>query len=199
MRSFKIKQSGFSHWLFPIAGIIWFLGALFAITWVGESKFKEFDPSLRLSSEMMSLSMEDELVAVLNNPKSPVDFKNNDFAGRILHVVQGECFCETLSEAHQNTLNQWAETKNIHFQTIQIASLAALTRFVPSTPAVIVLNKNNDLVYLGPYSTGMGCFQDSGLVDERIRPYFDEVNGVAALSEVRAAIQSEAKGCYCPT
>lgn len=141
---------------------------------------------------MMSLSMEDELVSVLASMPNGL----NSSRGRaiVYHVSQGDCFCETLSESHKKTLNEWAFDKQISYQTLALNSIPALSRFVPSTPAVIVLNQQNELVYLGPYSTGMGCLQDSGLVDERIKSYFQNTN-----RPLTATIQSEAKGCYCAT
>ena len=208
----KSMQNGLRRWLLPLAALVWFCGAFFAINWVGESKFTDFDPQLRLSSEMMSLSMEGDLLDVLSNQpeiimqsaviqnaviKSGVmqSSSNTDVSnGKILHITQGDCFCETLSESHQITLNQWATSQKIAYQSVNIANVPGLSRFVPSTPAVIVLNKSNELVYLGPYSSGMGCFQDSGIVDARIKPYFQN-----ASTAFNATIQSEAKGCYCAT
>jgi len=148
---------------------------------------------------MMSLSMEAELVSLLpaNVEQDDVNNVDSDYEnakGTIFHVTQGSCFCETLSESHKKTLNEWASSEQISYQHIDALSMSSLRRFVPSTPAVIVLNKNRQLVYLGPYSTGMGCFQSSGMVDERIKPYFQ--NPAATL---HATIQSEAQGCYCAT
>jgi hypothetical protein len=40
----------------------------------------------------------------------------------------------------------------------------------------------------------MGCFDDTGLVDTKIKAHFEREN-----SEFRALIQSEARGCYCAT
>jgi hypothetical protein len=197
--SIRKPESKSSRWIFPLAAVIWFCIAFWAINWVGESKFKDFDPELRLSSQMMSLSMEGELVSLL-----PASFNQGELEniednpesenGTIFHVTQGSCFCETLSESHKNTLNNWALSERISYQNIDISGIPEIQRFVPSTPAVIVLNKNRELVYLGPYSTGMGCFQSSGMVDERIKPYFQN-----AAAPLRATIQSEAKGCYCAT
>jgi hypothetical protein len=194
---------GISRWLFPLAAVIWFCLAFWAINWAGASKFSDFDPELRLSSQMMSLSMEAELVKVLSasvaqngleNVESDITNDSENVNGTIFHVTQGSCFCETLSEEHKNTLNEWASSRQISYQNIDVSAMSELRRFVPSTPAIIVLNKQRELVYLGPYSTGMGCFQSSGMVDERIKPYFQN-----STAEFRATIQSEAKGCYCAT
>ncbi len=192
-----------SRWLFPLAAAIWFGIAFWAINWVGASKFTDFDPELRLSSQMMSLSMEAELVKLLSNSTEQNAIENGEGGitddgenvnGTIFHVTQGSCFCERLSEGHRDKLNEWASSEQISYQNIDLSAMSDLRRFVPSTPAVIVLNKNRELVYLGPYSTGMGCFQSSGMVDERIKPYFQN-----STTEFRATIQSEARGCYCAT
>lgn len=196
-------DQGIRRWLFPLAAVIWFCIAFWAINWVGASKFTDFDPELRLSSQMMSLSMEAELVKVLSasvgrnaleNSDSGIISDSESVNGTIFHVTQGSCFCETLSEGHRDKLNEWASSEQISYQNIDLSAMSDLRRFVPSTPAVIVLNKNRELVYLGPYSTGMGCFQSSGMVDERIKPYFQN-----STTEFRATIQSEARGCYCAT
>lgn len=204
-----LKHGGYSRWLFPLAALIWFCTAFFAINWVSQSKFTEFDPQLRLSSQMMSLTMEDDLLSVLLDSPELASLENVQEAkvgapeGIIFHVSQGDCFCETLSESHQNTLNQWAANQGLHYQNLDLNKVPGLSRFVPSTPAVIVLNKENNLVYLGPYSSGMGCFQDSGMVDARIKPYFQsaliESDSLGTASIKNATIQSEAKGCYCAT
>ena len=170
------------RWLLPLAAVVWFCIAFWAINWVGESKFKE--------AELLSLLP----VSVGQYGLENIDSDAENVNGTIFHITQGSCFCETLSESHKNTLNEWASSEQISYQNIDVSSMSTLRRFVPSTPAVIVLNKNRELVYLGPYSTGMGCFQSSGMVDERIKPYFQ--NSAASL---RATIQSEAKGCYCAT
>lgn len=209
-----------SRWLLPAIVVFWFCIALIAIDSVGKSKFKDFDPELRLSSELMSLSMETELTDILSTvvfgtPKETkqqealnsqsysvsnasanamLSSHSNDDNGTIIHVVQGNCYCEKLSIAHQQSLNEWASNEGIGHRNLNVSDLPELRRFVPSTPAVIVLNKVNELIYLGPYSVGMGCFEDEGLVDSKIKPYF---SGTAAT--LPATIQSEAKGCYCAT
>ena len=69
------------RWLLPLAAVVWFCIAFWAINWVGESKFKDFDPELRLSSEMMSLSMEAELLSLLPAPEFA--FKAVDIFGAL--------------------------------------------------------------------------------------------------------------------
>lgn len=189
-----------TKYFFLSVALLWFCAALLAVQWVNESKFKDFDPELRLSTEIMSLSMEKELESTLSayfssvSASSALASYSNSQMGKIIHVFQGRCFCETLSQSHQQTLNTWAQDKRISFQSLDILALPELTRFVPSTPALIVLNQNNELLYLGPYSTGLGCFDDSGLVDIKIKPYFEDDN-----KYFKALIQSEARGCYCAT
>jgi hypothetical protein len=186
---------GCNRWLMPVVGLIWFILTVFSIIWVGDKKYNEFDPQLRLSSAMMSLSMEEDVVSLLPVKIHPRDNQFTDIIGTIFHVSQGNCFCESLSKAHKSALNEWALARRVTYQNIELSNYPTLREFVPSTPAVIVLNSKRELVYLGPYSTGMGCFQNSGMVDERIKPYF-ESDGAP---ELNATIQSEAKGCYCAT
>lgn len=176
-----------ARWVYIVVAFIWFAAALFAVNWVGTNKFTEFDPKLQLSEAIMSLSFEDEFTELL--PLSEINRAN---IGQIYHVFQGDCFCERLSESHRNSLNLWAQSNDVGYQQLNIREHPNLQQFIPSTPAVIVTNQQGDLVYFGPYSSGFGCFENSGLVDEKIDAYFAQEN-----PSEKAYIQSEAEGCYC--
>lgn len=178
-----------SRWLVLLITLLWGVFALFAVKWVGQEKFVEFDPYLTLSSSIMSLEFEQTVVN--NLPDIPANS-----SGHIYHLVQSGCFCEKLSEGHKKQLNKWGSSLNISHQTLDLNDYPNLLSFIPSTPAVVVVNKNKALVYLGPYSVGFGCFEDTGLVDTKIQPHFDEAS-LLSQSPLRSQIQSEALGCYC--
>jgi hypothetical protein len=195
-------------WLTILLALLWGTFALVAIKWVGSDNFVEFDPELKLSAAIMSLSFESELVAALPN-------LDEGSRGSIFHLVQGDCFCERLSDGHKANLSDWANKRSLTSKVLDLADYPSLLTYIPSTPAVLVVDENKNLVYLGPYSVGFGCFEDTGLVDLRIKPYFDK--SVSAETETMhkystslkstdsininklSQIQSEAVGCYCPT
>lgn len=178
-----------ARWVYIVIALIWFAAAMFAVNWVGNNKFTEFDPNLQLSEAIMSLSFEDEFTQLL-----PSQLTNNTKIGQIYHVLQGDCFCERLSDSHRKSLNSWAEKNDVGYQKLDLSQYPILQSYVPSTPAVIVTNQQGNLVYFGPYSSGFGCFENSGLVDEKVDAYFSQGN-----SSEKAYIQSEAEGCYCAT
>ena len=177
------------RWVYIALALVWFGAALFAVNWVGTNKFTDFDPKLQLSEAIMSLSFEDDFTELL--PLSDINSAN---IGQIYHVFQGDCFCERLSKGHRESLNIWAQQNEVGYQHLDIREYPNLQVFVPSTPAVIVTNQQGKLVYFGPYSSGFGCFENSGLVDEKIDAYFTQDNKAK-----NAYIQSEAEGCYCAT
>ncbi|MBF7073788.1 hypothetical protein ISG33_10300 [Glaciecola sp. MH2013] len=188
-------------YLLVLIALLWGAFALIAVKWVGSSKFVDFDPNLKLSSAIMSLSFETDIVQYL--PQLPSNSK-----GHVYHIVQGACFCETLSEGHKSALNTWADANGLTQQSLNINEFDELKTLIPSTPAVIVVTASKELVYLGPYSEGYGCFENVGLVDAKIQPVFDTQARLESSTtntaqdsynfpKRRSQIQSEARGCYC--
>lgn len=61
--------------------------------------------------------------------------------------------------------------------------------YIPALPAVAMLNEQDELVYLGPYSTGMYCSQGNGIIEPYIQGKRVKSNG--------PIIPYDAQGCYC--
>ena len=85
-----------------------------------------------------------------------------------------------------------------------LKSWDALKALIPSTPAIIALDENDHLIYLGPYSRGSGCFGTNGMIDEQLALYLDKVQFLPKSPSVLAdninlstVIETEASGCYC--
>ena len=83
-------------------------------------------------------------------------------AGSVIHVgTQSRCYCDTLTTPHQTQLL-----------------------------ALIVLDKQAQLRYLGPYATGYGCFTGKNLVEQ-------VVSYTTQLPYNGAVINADASGCFC--
>lgn len=176
---------------FTILISIWFLISSIAIFGLASTSKSEFDPNLTLSQGLMSLTFENRLEFALSKVSGPLD------TPAIFHITQGECYCEFLAKAHQSELNKWSSDKGFKNFTVDISQLPDLVEFIPSTPAIVVIDEYGSILYLGPYSRGAGCFSRNGQVDNLL---FDYVNKQAdKKNSQRAIIETEASGCYCAT
>jgi hypothetical protein len=160
---------------------IWFIATSAAIILFGNKGLQEFDPKLRLASSLMDLAFETKLVNSL--PLSS--------GAQIFHIIDPKCPCSFINNIHRSSLNQWATQQKLKQTQINLDDFPKLSSFVPSTPAVAVIDHAKRLVYFGPYSEGAGCLQSEGLVDRVIKPVFE--GGIVSNAQIR----SEAYGCYC--
>ena len=178
----------------------WFVVATVAIFWMSTANKSDFDPKMKLSQAIMSMSFEQELINALGNLPSSVqanEMNENLRSSHIYHFTQGDCYCEFLASAHQSNLQKWSSSKGFTNMSVDVGEYPALAKFIPSTPAVLALDENNTLIYLGPYSRGTGCFANSGQVDAYLSEWINKAEGASSVP--RAIIDTEANGCYCNT
>jgi hypothetical protein len=185
---------------------IWFLTATLAIFGLSAANKSDFDPEMKLSEAIMSLSFEQELADVLYALPTSSDeiselqtstLVQQRSAPAIYHIRQGKCFCEYLANKHKTSLQLWSQQTKFVNVNVDLTQHPELVRFVPSTPSVIAVDENGMLVYLGPYSRGLGCFANSGQVDNYLA---DWVNKESQTDRVNSrVIDTEASGCYCAT
>lgn len=120
--------------------------------------------------------------------------------GYIFHIGQGSCFCESLAKNHQQSLDAWGKEYGFITSTIRVEEIDPNNRFIPSTPAVIAVDKNRNLIYMGPYSRGKGCFSTTGMVDEQLTQWISSQHYLEPENKFRSlhsVIETEAEGCYC--
>ena len=194
------------------AVVIWFIAASAIIYYVSITSLVEFDPKMKLSEAIMSLSFEHELVSLLNSTKyndaSQNDSSSPDISSqvqaKIYHFFQGDCYCERLASAHQSRLTRWSSQEGFSNINIDVKESRVLAKSIPSTPAVAVVNQQGELIYLGPYSRGAGCFADSGQIDDFLAAWIAQQNTGKSKQSAwqhsqNAIIDTDAKGCYCAT
>lgn len=107
----------------------------------------------------------------------------------VIHFSQEDCFCSKVADPHIASVTELAAQlgyKN-HFITLNRGN----NLFIPSVPAVAVIDKTGKLTYLGPYSTGMFCLKGKGIVEQFIKKTHTQNNPLGA------TILTDAEGCYC--
>ncbi|MGQ8365965.1 DUF6436 domain-containing protein [Glaciecola sp. 1036] len=164
--------------------IVWFLLGSAFVLFVGKQGIHEFDPHLKMSQAMMDLDYEEKLSKLFEH----LPHADN---GLLIHVGSGKsCFCEVLAESHIKSLNKFSEKEGLTSHSVTIEELPELASFIPSTPAVIYMDEDRQIKYVGPYSQGAGCFSASGLVD-------DAIKATLGLKNSQSILVNEASGCYC--
>lgn len=181
---------------------VWFVACSGLILWFGASAKSQFDPDLKLSQNLMNLSFEEEVVSTLlavsssqNTSLLGLDARLDNGA-TIFHISQNSCYCDWLAQAHQNSLDTWAKQNDFGSVYLNLHQASALQDLIPSTPAVVAIDENQELIYLGPYSRGSGCFTQSGKIDEQLANWkLNKAN--QTVSYGGAIIDTDASGCYC--
>lgn len=162
--------------------VIWTATLLVAVLVAANSKVKYFDPKNVLHQSALSLSFDKSFVDELSK-------LNVDLAGSVIHFQQGDCFCQAIAQSHVNSVEKLAENKQFKNIIVNLDEHKSLNRFIPSVPAVAVIDKASKLRYFGPYSSGMFCNQGDGLVEPFIKNSQTTATG--------ATIISQSQGCYC--
>ena len=183
---------------------IWFIACSGLILWIGTTNKNEFDSDLVLSQAIMDMNFEESLMATLaaqsaSYSSSRTFQPNQNFKGRIYHINQGDCYCEWLAQPHQRKLDQWGQDHDFTTTYIDLNRASELKKYVPSTPAVIAVSEDNELIYFGPYSRGSGCFATNGMVDEQLALWLKNRPQASSGISLGTVIETEVSGCYCIT
>ncbi len=168
-------------WL-PVLLIFWTAGLLLAVLYAASNKAKYFDPQNVLHQSALSLSFDTVFVEALSK-------HNLELAGSVIHFQGRDCFCQTVAQSHINSVEKLAEKHLFNSVTVMLDELSMLKMFVPSVPAVAVIDKAGKLNYFGPYSSGMFCTEGDGLVE----PFIEK----GKLARTGATVISQSQGCYC--
>lgn len=162
--------------------VIWLVIVFVLLKITDAAKLSLFDPSQTLVMRSLGAEFEPQLTKILK-AVSP------NLANRVFHIRAHNCICESLAENHSQELSQNLENLGFQNQSIDLNSLPLLAEFVPSTPAVAVFNGNEQLLYLGPYSVGLGCLTDNSLSQQ--------ISNISQVDYLGSQINADVKGCYC--
>ena len=115
-----------------------------------------------------------------------------DLNSSVFHVFAQSCQCNWRTRGHQQAIKRSVNAQGGHNITVDIDQYPELKTLIPSTPAVIIFNANQQLVYLGPYADGAFCNTETSFV-EQLLPAVSGDSSVAT----GGWINTVAKGCYC--
>jgi len=106
----------------------------------------------------------------------------------IFHFYDAACSCTALTKDHKAVIDNTAVKDNFNIVNIDITANPQFD-FIPSTPAILITDKNEQLLYVGPYSTGLDCSANNSLIEVVLSNYRQGFSS--------PIITSDAQGCYC--
>ena len=165
--------------------VAWAGGMLAALLAYSERQLSEFDPDGVLLHASTSPNFDSNFVAFLK--------EQNVEAGSIVHIgTASNCYCNSLTKPHQTQLLNRFENEQYQLTSINIESAAMLKKMLSSVPALVIVDKDYQLRYVGPYATGYGCFTGKDMVDQ-------VVTYTKQAPYQGAVINADAQGCFCQT
>lgn len=170
------SQAKPSHYIALVIWLVFIIGA--AVYLIGR-ELSSFDPNAILSKaspeklvESIDLSLGD----------------GTQLEKTLIHISDEACHCNRYTQKHQLAINKLADTKNFSIQHVSVNELQEST-YIPSTPAVMLVGENNELIYFGPYAQGIACSENNTMLELSWKNYLKGYNA--------NIIFSEAEGCYC--
>jgi len=115
---------------------------------------------------------------------------NAKFSNTVIHFTAPNCHCTQFGEVHKKAINASATLQGFNIVNVQLDP-ADLNTIIPSTPAVLLVDKLGQLLYFGPYSQGLACSQSNGFIETALNNY--------KIGRSTKLILSETQGCYCNT
>ena len=160
----------------------WLTFVLVAAVYFIRIRLVPFDPNKKLKG------IESELI--VNQISQIESLVNKKLSNTIIHFTSTGCHCTQFSETHKKTINNSAESDGFNIINVRLDP-KHLNSIIPSTPAVLLVDKLGGLLYFGPYSQGLACSESNGLIEIVLNNY---QKGFSS-----KLIMNEAEGCYCNT
>ena len=140
-----------------------------------------FDPKMTLAGQNGH--------SLLEQLRGVESLKNRKLHNTIIHFTSENCACTQFSEAHKTSINNKAQADGFTVLNIHLPRHAQTV--IPSTPSIVIISEIENLLYFGPYSTGLACSETNGYIETVLQSY---AKGYDA-----NLIIDDAKGCYCNT
>ncbi len=169
-------------WLGYTLVLLWAGSLLLGLWLYSDNQLNRFDPQLQLNTAAASPEFDRQAVEALI--QSGVNLP------AIVHVSAGpDCFCESLSASHRAQLDHALPTFTLH--TMLADKLpGSLGSVLKMAPAVLVVDAQGQLRYLGPYDLGYGCVTGQTLIDSIVAK-------AQGTYQPAGAVVSQARGCFC--
>jgi hypothetical protein len=156
--------------------LLWLVASSVLLFRFGQSDYGEFDPKRQLQQYPTKLSDFIELSAA--RPGETI----------LLHVLDPVCRCTALAEDHrvqlQPSLQNLPTLRQLTLTPIQLQQAGIV---VPATPMIIVL-RDQQLIYSGPYASGPACSIGESLLDQVLQQ---------KLQTPASWLNSETAACRC--
>lgn len=162
---------------------LWAVCSMALVLYFSVGKTKSFDEFGILASASSDSSFDKSVADHLKN-------STDSLANKTVHFTQEDCFCNLIAEPHINSVKTLTNDLSGSNEHIVINSEENTYGFVPATPAVAVFDQHENLIYLGPYSTGLFCAPSEGIVERFIQNRNEA-------KQAAATVLMEAEGCYC--
>lgn len=180
LRSKRLRRGGL--WLLIV---LWFGAVLTGLWWLLDARLVWFDADGQLQQQVSAADYEQQLAAELLHIAP-------DTQSAVFHIFAENCACNWRTRGHQQAIARSVSEQGGRNVAVDIDQYPELKALIPSTPAVIIFNANQQLVYLGPYADGAFCNAETSFVEQLLPAITSE--GSAATG---GWINTVAKGCYC--
>jgi hypothetical protein len=172
-------ESKFSRHFLPVLLIFSWLGVMVLSFWWFEYRHWQ-----KFSNENVTFNGEGLSKLLDRLPAKPVGQSKI----RVVHFTDEECACSSYSRGHIKDL-QSVLVQSEQFTMTASESLMSGIK-IPATPSVAVWDRQGDLAYFGPYSSGAVCGEGDDFVTRVMAELAQQKNP--------KWINMVGIGCYCP-
>jgi len=156
---------------------VWLISMVAAFSYIVQQRLVSFDPQFTLLNAPTQ-----ELLSQL------ADVYPDSLSRTIFHFYDDGCHCTTLTAEHRVAIDVVAKLDNFNVVYVDVSS-RALMNIIPASPAILITDTVGDLLYVGPYATGLDCSANNSLIDVVLNNFRQGFS--------LPTIISDAKGCYC--
>lgn len=164
---------------------VWFIAVLIGLWWLLDARLVWFDSQGRLQQQMSAPEYEQRLATQLQAISPQLETT-------VFHVFAENCACNWRTRGHQQVFSRSVTEYGGRNVAVDIDQFPQLKTLIPSTPAVIIFNARQQLVYIGPYADGAFCNSETSFV-EQLLPELKSTDDAAT----GGWINTVARGCYC--
>lgn len=172
------KQSNKAPFYLYVIVVVWLIFTVLAAIYFISDRLVKFDPEEKL----LNISTQALVAEVISEFDLPAQMPNT-----LINFTSEGCKCNQNSQEHLSDVKNTAKKENL--AVINISLPQNLSNIIPSTPSVLLLDNNSQLIYFGPYSEGASCNKGEGIIDLVMANYKKGFNA--------ELIISNAQGCYC--
>jgi len=160
--------------------VTWLVFTVLAAQYFVSPRLVEFDPSHHLLNR--------EHQDIVDQVASIDSLVSKDLANSIIHFTSPGCSCTQFSAQHKQQIDENGRLQKFNIFNVELKQ-SQLSQTIPSTPAILIVDKHGELMFLGPYSKGLACSQSAGFVELVMSNYQAGFNTKLVIDQ--------AKGCYC--